>query len=332
MSFLNRRLLLTLTVCFAVSCGSRAPSGQSKRTEVRLATTRGALVYLPVFVAGPAGCFKEQDLDVRIEETEGATKTMTALLAGTVDIAAAGYMQALDLVAQGRPVRAFLLIQQLPGLALLVSPRASKPIRRIEDLKGANVGIAAPGSDGHRMLNYVLHQHGMRPGDVSVIGLGSWVTQVPALEHGKVDALVASGATIPFLQRRHRDVRMLFDTRTPELTKAALGTERVPLTVVIAIEKWLRSNPDTARRLAGSLQCSLAWIQNHTAEEIRERLPDSCRTSDTGSDLEAIAMEKQMLSLDGRMTPEIHEAAVRVAGESNQVNLAKAYTNEFLKP
>ncbi len=101
MNFLNRRLLLTLTICFAVSCGSRASSRQPKRTEVRLATTRGALVYLPVFVAGPAGCFEKQNLDVRIEETEGAPKSMTALLAGTVDIAAAGYLHALDLRAQG---------------------------------------------------------------------------------------------------------------------------------------------------------------------------------------------------------------------------------------
>ena len=61
-------------------------------------------------------------------------------------------------------------------------------------------------------------------------------------------------------------------------------------------------------------------------------LPDSCRSPDAGSDLEAIAAEKQMLSRDGRMTPELHEAAVRIAGIPNQANLAKAYTNEFLKP
>jgi NitT/TauT family transport system substrate-binding protein len=332
MNFLNRRLLLTLTVCFALSCGSRAPSGQSRRTEVRLATTRGAFLYLPVFVAGPAGCFDRQNLAVRIEETESQPKSMTALLAGTVDIAAAGYLQVLDLVAQSQSVRAFLLMQQLPGNALVISPRASKSIRSIEDLKGANVGVTSPGADTQRVLNYILRQHGIRPEDVSVIGLGSWVTQVPSLEHGKVDAVVATGITIPLLQRRNPDVRILFDTRTPELTKAALGTEGVALSVIITMDKWLRSNPDAARRLAGSLQCSLAWIQGHTAEQIRERLPDSCRSPDAGSDLEAIATEKQMLSRDGRMTPELHEAAVRIAGVPNQANLSQAYTNEFLKP
>ena len=332
MNFLNRRLLLTLTVCFAVSCGSRASSKQSERTEVRLATTRGSLFFLPIFVAGPSGCFDRQNLTVRIEETEGVSKSVTALLAGTADIAAVGYLQALDLVAQGRPVRSFLLMQQLPGLALIVSPRASKPIRSIEDLKGANVGVTFPGADSQRILNYILHQHRMRPEDVSVIGLGSWVTQVSALEHGKVDALVAAGVPIPLLQRRHPDLRILFDTRTPELTKAALGVEKMADAVLLTQENWLRSNPDTARRVAGASQCALTWIQDHTPEQIREVLPDSCRSPNADSDLEAILSTKQMLSRDGRMTPELHEAAVRIAGIPNQANLAKAYTSEFLKP
>jgi NitT/TauT family transport system substrate-binding protein len=175
-----------LTICFAVSCGNRASSRQSSRTEVRLATTRGGFFYLPVFVAGPVGCFDRQNLAVKIEETESQPKSVTAMLAGTVDIAATGYLQALDLVAQGRPIRTFVLMQQLPGYALVVSPRASKPIRSIGDLKGTNIGVTSPGSDARRILNYVLRQHGMRPEDVSVIGLGA--TQVPPLEHGKVDA------------------------------------------------------------------------------------------------------------------------------------------------
>jgi NitT/TauT family transport system substrate-binding protein len=332
MNFSNSRLLLALTACFAVSCGSRASFRQSKQTEVRLATTRGSLFYLPVFVAGPTGCFDRQNLAVKIEETEGSTKSMTALLAGTVDVVAGGYLQELDLVAQGRPLRAFLLMQQFPGQVLVVSPRASKPIRGIEDLKGANVGVTAAGSDPHRILDYVLRQHGSRPEDVSVIGVGPWVTQVPALEHGKVDALMSTGIAIPFLQRRHPGLRILLDLRTPELTKATLGVEKMAETVLLAQESWLRSNPDLARRVAGAFQCSLTWIQDHTAEEIRERLPGSYRSANTDSDLEAIATEKQMLSRDGRMTPEMHEAAVRIAGMPNQVNLAQAYTNEFLKP
>jgi len=111
-----------------------------------------------------------------------------------------------------------------------------------------------------------------------------------------------------------------------------LGVEKMAETVLLAQESWLRSNPDTARHVAGACQCALAWIQGHTPEQIRAVLPASCRSPNADSDLDAIATEKQMLSRDGRMSPEMHEAAVRISGVSGQTNLTKAYTNEFLKP
>jgi NitT/TauT family transport system substrate-binding protein len=77
---------------------------------------------------------------VKIEEMEGAPKSIQALFGGSVDVVAGGYLQFLDLVAQGRPLRAFLLMQRFPGFAAIVSPRASRPIHTIAELKGMNVG------------------------------------------------------------------------------------------------------------------------------------------------------------------------------------------------
>jgi NitT/TauT family transport system substrate-binding protein len=109
-----------------------------------------------------------------------------------------------------------------------------------------------------------------------------------------------------------------------------LGVEEVPESVLIAQESWLSSNPDTARRLAAAFQCALGWIQDRTPEQIRQTLPDSSRSPDTEADLEAISSSKHMLSVTGRMTREMHEAAVRVSGVATNRNLESAYTNEFL--
>src|SRR5580765_1326371 len=231
MSFLNLKVLAALCICFCIACSSARSSKQSKHTEIRLALTRGSLGYLPAFVAGPAGCFEKQKLAVAIEETEGAPKSLMALFAGTVDVVSGGYLQVLDLAAQGRPLRAFLLMQRFPGFAAVVSPRASKPIHTIEDVKGTKIGVASPGGESHRLLNYILLRHGMRPEDISAISLGPSVTQVPSLERGDVDVVLAQGVTISFLQRRHPDLQLLFDTRTPALTQAATGVEEVPLSV-----------------------------------------------------------------------------------------------------
>jgi NitT/TauT family transport system substrate-binding protein len=330
MSFSSLRLLAALGFCFCIGCGVARSTKQPKPAEVRLAVTRGGFVYLPVFVAGPAGCFQKHGLTVTIEETEGASKSIQALLGGSVDVAACGYLQTLDLVAQGRPLRAFFVMQRLLGFAAIVSPGASHPIRTIADLKGMKVGVATPGNDFHRVLNQVLRRHGMQPEDVHIITLGPPANQVASVERGLVDVMLAPPTTISVLQRRHPNLLALIDTRTPGLTKEALGVEELPASVLAVNEGWLRSNSDTARRLAGALQDALAWIQDHTPEEIREALPASCRSPDAAADLDAILSEKGMLSKEVRMTPELHEAAVRVSGIVNGARLEQAYTNEFL--
>jgi len=332
MSFSRRGVFLGLTIWFCVSCGSRSSQRQSARKELRLAVTRGSIGYLPAFVAGPIGCFQKEGLAVRIEETEGTPKSMIALLAGTVDAVAGGYLQLLDLVSQGRPMRAFLLMQRFPGFVAIVSPRASGRIQKLEDLRGAKVGVASAGSESYRILSYMLRKRGMRPEDVSAISLGPSVTQAPSLERGLVDVLLAQGVTISFLEQRNANLRILFDTRTPETTITALGVEAMPESVLLSLESWLKSDPITARHLARATRCAMTWIQDHTPEQIRNVLPDSCRSPNAAADVEAIQATKHMLSADGRMTPELHEAAVRISGVASRANLDHAYTNEFLDP
>jgi NitT/TauT family transport system substrate-binding protein len=323
------RALAVLGACFCIGC-SRAPaSKQSGRTEIRLGAARGSLFYLPVFVGGPAGCFEKQELTVKIEETKG--NSLVALVGGSLEVVASGYLQVLDLVSQGRPLRAFVLMQQFPGFAAIVSPRASRPIHAITDLKGLNIGVASPGSESHRILNYILRQHGMRPEDINVIGLGTGTMTIPALERGKVDVMLAQGNTITFLERQHPDLVILFDTRTPDSIRAALGVQQMPGSVLLAHENWLRSNPGVARRLAAAVQCTLGWIQDHTPQEIWEALPAANRSPDSAADLDGIANSKNMLSRTGEMTQAMHEAAVRVSGIASQTNLERAYTNEYLK-
>jgi NitT/TauT family transport system substrate-binding protein len=322
-------MLVALATCFSVACGSGAAS-KAEHIQVRLAVTMGSFFYLPVFVAAPTGCFKKHGLTVTIEETAGAPKSIQALLGGSVDVAACGYLQTLDLIAQGRPLRSFFVMQRFPGFAVVVSPRASRPIRTIADLKGMTVGITTPGSNGHRYLIEILRRHGMQPEDVRFITVGAPVNHIPSVERGLVDVMPCQGLTCSVLRRRYPNLLTLIDTRTPELTKAALGVPEIAESVLTVKEDWLQSNSDTARRLAASLQEALAWIQDHTAEEIREALPVSCRSPDVAADLDAILSEKSMLSKDGRMTPELHEAAVRVSGIVNQPNLAHAYANELL--
>ena len=87
---------------------------------------------------------------------------MQALLGGSADVGAGADEQAIQMAAEGRQVRSFVLMMRQPTRAIVVAPRATTKIRRIEDLKGTVIGVAGVGSITHVFLtmycsSMVLH-------------------------------------------------------------------------------------------------------------------------------------------------------------------------------
>jgi NitT/TauT family transport system substrate-binding protein len=322
--------IVTSALILIVGCNRQNRSG----SVVRIALTGRAPVYLPLFVAEPAGCLAQQGIRVQLYETAGGPKSMEALVGGSVDVAFTDYFVLLNVASHGQPVRAFLLTQKIPGVAAIVSPKASKAIRRIEDLKGRTIGTTTPGNAYHRVLNHILLLHGVRPEEVSVVGVGNGPSLALALERGVIDAGLGADLTIGYLDRRFPDLTFLFDTRTAAGTKAALGSEEVAFFILCARTGWLEAQPQTARRVAGATQCAIRWVQDHTPQQIREILPQANLSSDAEADYEWIANQKRAFSTDGRITPEAHAAAVRVLFPegSAKLNAQEPFTNEFLKP
>ena len=64
-----------------------------------------------------------------------------------------------------------------PTRTLAVAPALNGTIRSVRDLKGHTVGVSAPGSASHQILNFLLVSNGLSPDDVST-GLGRHVGQL----------------------------------------------------------------------------------------------------------------------------------------------------------
>jgi NitT/TauT family transport system substrate-binding protein len=323
-------LIVTSALILVVGCNRLDRGGNL----VRIALTGRSPVDLPLFVAGPAGCFDQQGIRVQLNETAGAAKSMEALVGGSVDVAAAHYFVLLNVASHGQPVRAFLLMQKIPGVVGIVSPKAARSINRIEELKGRTISVTTPGNAYHRVLNHMLLLHGVKPEEVRVVGVGSGLSLALALERGAVDLGLGSYLTISYLERRYPNLTFLFDTRTPATTKAALGSEEIAFYILCARSSWLESQPQTARRLVAGTQCAMRWVQDHTSQQIREILPQANRSADSQADYEWIEAQRSALSTDGRMTADAHAAAVRVLFPegSARLNDQELFTNEFLKP
>jgi NitT/TauT family transport system substrate-binding protein len=292
--------------------------------------------HLPAELAKSLGFYQAEGLDVTINYTSGSSKVMESLLGRSADVACAGQTQAMQLAVEGKAVRCFVAEFNNHGYSLVASPAASRKITRVEDLKGATIGVTALGSGTHQFLNYLLLKHGLSPEDVSTVGVGAGATNLAALERGQVAAAVADLATLVQLKKRHPNLLVLADTTSPEGMARIFGSMSFQYALCARAE-WLQQNPETARKMARAIVRTLHWIHDHSPAEVCDQMPESFRTGDAETDLNVMRIAIPMYSADGVLSEAAAKSAKDLLGASLErvraakVDLSSLYTNDFVR-
>jgi NitT/TauT family transport system substrate-binding protein len=306
--------------------------------EIRIAVGGAEqLVYLPTTLAQQLGFYETEGVRVKLESFPGGAKSLQALLGGSADVVSGFYDHTLQMAAEGRRLKAFALMLHYPGMALVVAPQKSGAIRRIEDLKGAAVGVTAPGSSTHMLINYLLVKHGLTPGDISAIGIGGGAGAAAAVEHGKVDAAIVTDPVLTQLLKRNPNLQILADARQASGVKEIFGTATYPASVLYSTAEWIARNPDAAGRLARAIRKTLEWMQQHSPEQIAEKMPSAYRGEDAAIYVEALRNSMPMFSPDGIMSEEGAEAVKKVLSLSLEkvraanVDTSQTFTNELVR-
>lgn len=328
-------LILMLTMA---GCGGLAGQEPQKPIDVTVAIGgQAALVYLPTTLAQELGYYKEEGLNVTLQDFSGGSKALQALIGGSTHVVSGFYDHTIQMAAEGKSIKSFVTMLRYPGMALVVSPGTKKEIKTIADLKGATVGVSAPGSSTHLFVNYLLSREGLTAKDISVTGVGTSADAVAATESGQVDATVMVEPALTQLIKRKGDLTLLADTRTAEGVKQVFGTDIYPAAVFYSTSEWLEKNPEAARRLARAITRTLKWIQEHSPEDIAAKMPATYRGDDPAIYIEALRHTMPTFSTDGMMPAEGAEAVKKVLSLSVEkvrdanVDTTKTYTNEFLK-
>lgn len=317
-----------------LGCGA----SRDQRIEVRIAVGGQAqLVYLPTTLAQSLGHYEQEGLQVTLQDFPGGAKALEALLGGSTDVVSGFYDHTIQMAAEGRSLQAFVSMLRYLGLAAVVSPASPRKIRRIEDLRGATVGVSAPGSSTHLFARYLLATRGVPPDSISAVGIGMSASAVAAMERGKVDAAIMADPAIAYLTKRRGALTILADTRTAEGVRAVFGTGSYPASVLYSSAEWIQSNRETARRLARAIQRTLRWIQAHSPEEVARAMPPEFHGEDESLYVESLRRAMVMYSCDGRMPADGPEAVRKVLAVSlpkvreARIDLAKTYTNDLLE-
>ncbi|ATL68911.1 ABC transporter substrate-binding protein [Nocardia terpenica] len=327
--------LLALALVALIGCAQKSGGGH----HITIGVGGQSLpVYLPLTLAQRLGFFEQAGVDVRIEDMQGGSKALQALQGGSVDVVAGYYDHTIQMQAKNRAVTSFVTMLDRPELVLAVSPAAHRPIASVADLRGANVGVTAPGSSSHFFLQYLLARSGTPADAVSVQAIGGAATAVAAMENGRVDAAAMVDPAFSLLQQRAGAdrVRVLTDTRTADGVRQTFGVSDYPAAVLYSTPRWLSGNDRNARALAAAIVRTLRWIDQHTAEQIAAEMPAEYAQDNRAVYIDTIAEMKDGFSRDGRMPAEGAEAVRKVLAQSDpevakaDIDLSRTYSDEYL--
>lgn len=296
---------------------------------------KNLLYYLPLTIAESLGYFKAEGLEVTIVDFAGGSRALQAVIGGSADVVSGAFEHTLNMQAKGQKLRAFVLQGRAPQVVLGVNPKTMPNFKSAADLKGKKIGVTAPGSSTNVMANFVLAKAGLKPSDVSIIGVGAGNGAVAAMRSGQIDALSNLDPVITLLQRSG-DLKIISDTRIVAEADKVFGGP-MPAGCLYAPQAFLDKHPRTVQALTNAMVRADKWIQAAGASEIVKAVPESYLLGDRAVYIDAFLASKGALSPDGSI-PEAGAATALRALQSiddslkgQTFDLAAVSTNEFVK-
>jgi NitT/TauT family transport system substrate-binding protein len=296
---------------------------------------KNLLYYLPLTIAEQLGYFKAEGLELSIVDFAGGAQTLRAVVGGSADVACGAFEHTVNMQAKGQRLRAFVLQGRAPQIVLGINAKTFAGYKAPADLKGKKVGVTAPGSSTNVMLNFFLAKNGMKPSDVSVIGVGASQGAVAAMRSGQIDALSNLDPVITLLQRSG-DLKIVSDTRIVAEADKIFGGP-MPAACLYAPQAFIDKNPNTVQALANAIVRADKWIQAAGAADIIKAVPESYLLGDRAVYIDAFLAAKPALSPDGLFPEKGPDTAFRALASIDaevakaQLDLAAVYTNDFVK-
>lgn len=305
-----------------------------EKKEVLVAVGGQALIYyLPLSIASLRGYFKDEGLDVKILDFAGGSKALQAVVGGSADVVSGAFEHTISLQSKGQMYRTFVQQGRAPMIVLGVSTKTMANYASPLDFKGKKIGVTAPGSSTNMMASFYLAKHGVKPSEVSFVGVGAGAGAVTALRSGQIDAMSNLDPVISTLVHAN-ELKIVADTRTLKDTKEIFGGN-MPSGCLYAAQQFLDKNPNTAQALVNAIVRADKWIQASSFDEIAEVVPKNYLLGDVELYKLALKGNKEALSPDGMVPEDGPQTALKALAAfipdfpSDKIDTSKIWTNDF---
>jgi NitT/TauT family transport system substrate-binding protein len=258
---------------------------------------KGLLYYLPLTLAERLGYFKEQGLDVTINDFAGGAQSLQALVGGSIDVVAGAYEHTIRMQAKGQDIKAVIELGRFPGIVLGVKKDKAAGFKGFADLKGMKIGVTAPGSSTNFFVMYLMVKNGLKADDASFIRVGAGPTAVAAMKRGEIDAISNLDPVITKLQQ-DGDIVITADTRTEEGNVKLFGGNN-PAAVIYLKSDFIEKNPVTTQRVVNAMYKALKWLEKASAEDVAKTVPEAYYIGDRALYIAAFNASRPMYSQTG---------------------------------
>jgi len=331
----RRHLLLAGTAAvLAAPRFARAQALEKPKATIAVGG-KNLLYYLPLTIAEQRGYFKAEGLDISIVDFAGGARALQAVVGGSADVVSGAFEHTVNMQHKGQRMRAFALQGRAPQIVLGLNPKTMGGYKTPADLKGKKIGVTAPGSSTNVMVNFFLAKAGLKPSDVSIIGVGASQGAVAAMRSGQIDAISNLDPVITLLQRSG-DLKIISDTRILAESDKVFGGP-MPAACLYAPQTFIDKNPNTVQAMTNAIVRADKWIQQAGPGDIINNVPEGFLLGDRAVYIDAFLAAKGALSPDGMIPDKGSETAFRALASIDaeiakaKLDLAAVYTNDFVK-
>ena len=333
---INRMVVCIVAAMALGFAGLALTQEKPELSKVRIGVGgKAALYYLPLSITERLGYFKDEGLEVEINDFQGGSKSMQALVGGSVDVASGAYEHTISIQPKGQTIQAFVAQGRYPGFALGIGKARATAYKSPKDLKGMKIGVTAPGSGTQTFVEYLLNKDGLKGSDVSFVGVGAAAAGAAAVRTGRIDAISNIDPLMTELESTG-DVVIVVDTRTTAGTLGVFGSP-MPAATLYTSKEFIAKNPRTVQALTNAMVRALLWIRKATPAQIANTVPAQYQLNNPSLYLTSFAKVREGISPDGLFPREGVENTLKMlqafdAGiRSASIRLEDTYTNRFVE-
>ncbi|MFI6353878.1 ABC transporter substrate-binding protein [Streptomyces sp. NPDC050743] len=321
------------TACSSSSSGSGSGGSGGTPTVKLMVGGIDKQIYLPYQLAQNLGFYKKYGVNVVLStEQDGGTGAEDAMASGQVDMAGAWYNHTIDFQVKGKAVEDVVQLSGAPGEREMCATKSG--VHTAADFKGKTLGVTDLGSGTDTLTQFLAARKGVKTSDFHRIGVGAGSTAIAALQNGKVACVMTTQPTVAAVEKKGIGYSAV-DVATTTGAKAATGGAW-PAAGVIARTDWVNSHKDAVQKVVDALVATMHWIDQHSAAEIADKLPQSFVQNQlvTKADyVSALTQDKGQFLPDGIMPAggpkNVLSTEELVGHATSKVNLGTTFTNDF---